>query len=94
MFQKRERWRCERLSRCSTAGRGSADRSDFGEFNRSKVTEAEEADTMALPDPSHDARTARSMRLFDLVDDHLAVGRLGDALGDAVGQQRSTRSRP
>ena len=62
----------------------------MGELSCSKLIEAEEAGTAALQltDPSHHARTARSIWLIDVSNDHLAVGRPGDSLGDFVGRQR------
>ena len=62
----------------------------MGELSCSNLIEAEEAGTAALQltDPSHHARTARSMRLIDVGNNDLAVGRLGDALSDAVGRER------
>jgi len=61
-----------------------------GEFGRSKLVKADEAVATALqlPDASHHARATRSIRLVDVGYDNLAVGRPGDALGDASGWQR------
>jgi hypothetical protein len=69
---------------------GDCSRSGVGVFGRSKLIETEEASTTALQlaDASHHASTARSIRLIDVGHDYLAVGRLGDSLGDAVGRQR------